>query len=370
MASAAVPVTPTSPVNPRLGGVPYTFSAPNSPLMNTRARPAGAGPAAATANAPTFKAPAHKHAHHLHSIPPREKSTRTLILDYILWVHTRTRLQQARAELGMVVNGDTASDFGGSPESVISVMEIEKELTMEDEEDGSDGEDVLKIKFGAKDQERNTRSPVEDQHEERQNLPLAHILRLRADGAEKVLIAMLDQPPEVQPPYSDDDVAPRTPPAIHGDGEHYFPNGVRLRLCLGTLVNDLFARDTALSLSPRSSNTPAYQARNAQTPSSTPHVKPDTNTNKSNPTSLALPSSALAGKGRADEMLENGLPACLLLLATISSFSFDTDRNVGSVPSLPSFSSFTRTRNNSTTDTLPPIVSPGTSSQVSKTEFK
>ena len=234
---------------------------------------------------------------------------------------------------------------------------------MGDEEEGSDGEDVLQIKFGAKDQERNTRSPVEDQHEERQNLPLAHILRLRADGVEKVLIAMLDQPPEVQPPYSDDDIAPRTAPAIHGDGEHYFPNGVRLRLCLGTLANDLFARDTALPLSPRSSNTPAYLARNAQTPSSTPHVKPDTDTNKSNPTSLALPSSTLAGKGRADEILESGLPACLMSLATISSFSFDTARNVGSAPSLPSFSSFARTSGNSTTDILPPIVSSGATPQ-------
>jgi hypothetical protein len=36
---------------------------------------------------PAFRAPAHKHAHHLHSIPPREKSTRTLIVDHMLWVH-------------------------------------------------------------------------------------------------------------------------------------------------------------------------------------------------------------------------------------------------------------------------------------------
>lgn len=38
-------------------------------------------------NASRFKAPAHKHAHHLHSIPPKEKSTRTLIIDHLLWVH-------------------------------------------------------------------------------------------------------------------------------------------------------------------------------------------------------------------------------------------------------------------------------------------
>ena len=41
-----------------------------------------------TIGIPAFKPPAHKHAHHLHSIPPREKSTRTaLIIDHILWVH-------------------------------------------------------------------------------------------------------------------------------------------------------------------------------------------------------------------------------------------------------------------------------------------
>ncbi|KAF8871847.1 hypothetical protein CPB84DRAFT_1635481, partial [Gymnopilus junonius] len=41
---------------------------------------------------------ARKHAHHLHSIPPQEKSTRTLIIDYMLWVHGKTRFAQARAE--------------------------------------------------------------------------------------------------------------------------------------------------------------------------------------------------------------------------------------------------------------------------------
>jgi hypothetical protein len=34
-----------------------------------------------------FRVPGHKNAHHLHSIPLREKSTRTLIVDYMLRVH-------------------------------------------------------------------------------------------------------------------------------------------------------------------------------------------------------------------------------------------------------------------------------------------
>ncbi len=98
-----------------------------------------------------------------------------------------------------------------------------------------------------------------------QTVPLARTfkLRLHADGFEKVLIAMLDRPPEVQALYSDDD-APRTSPAIHSIGEHHFPNGVRLRLALSTLVNDLFARDTLMPLSPQSSNSPAFQTHLAQ----------------------------------------------------------------------------------------------------------
>ncbi|KAF8318050.1 uncharacterized protein EI90DRAFT_3084529 [Cantharellus anzutake] len=44
----------------------------------------------------TYKAPAHKHAHHLHSIPPKEKTVQTLILDHMLWLHSRTRFNQVR----------------------------------------------------------------------------------------------------------------------------------------------------------------------------------------------------------------------------------------------------------------------------------
>ncbi|KAI5120116.1 hypothetical protein M0805_002200 [Coniferiporia weirii] len=347
--------TPSSSAPP--GPASYTYSAPSSPQISTRPRPG--------ATAPTFKAPAHKHAHHLHSIPPREKSTRTLILDHLLWVHARTRLQQARAELGMSVNGEATSDIGESPASAVTAMDLDREATSAvsaDQDAMSDGEDVLNIKFGAKDHERNERSPAEDEHEAMQKLPLAHALRLRADGVEKVLIAMLDQPPEVQPPYSDED-GPRTPPAIHGVGEHFFPNGVRLRLFLSTLVNDLFARDIPTPLSPRSSNTPAYQARNAQTPSSTPQVAPVSNANRSTPTSISLPPPNPASRGyrRDDDSLENGLPSCLLPLAAIASFTLDSERHVVSGTSLPSFSSFTRSNANPTTDILPPIISPGTS---------
>ena len=52
----------------------------------------------------SFRAPAHKHAHHLHSIPPREKSTRTLIIDHMLWVHGGTFLSLFRERTIRLIN--------------------------------------------------------------------------------------------------------------------------------------------------------------------------------------------------------------------------------------------------------------------------
>jgi hypothetical protein len=90
-------------------------------------------PIPSTTPAPIFRAPAHKHAHHLHSIPPREKSTRTLIIDHLLWVHARTRFAQARAELAM-------TDRTGGPGSPNYAHRERPELWDEDEGVPSDSE--------------------------------------------------------------------------------------------------------------------------------------------------------------------------------------------------------------------------------------
>jgi hypothetical protein len=76
---------------------PYTHIFPtyrNAPTSNQQnvpststAPPANFSSPSTTLPQSSFRAPAHKHAHHLHSIPPREKSTRTLIIDHMLWVH-------------------------------------------------------------------------------------------------------------------------------------------------------------------------------------------------------------------------------------------------------------------------------------------
>ena len=184
------------------------------------------------ANGPsTFRAPAHRHAHHLHSIPPREKSTRTLIVDHMLSVHARTRFSQARAELGM-------TDRTGGPNSVNYAHRTRPERYEEDDEEGSEAEELTALK--ARTGDPNHPLNDEDDRFRRQDLSLARSLRLRAEGLEKVITSMLDQPPPIYVhPLSDDDV-PSKLPNIHD--LHRLPNGVRLRLALGTIVNDLFAR--------------------------------------------------------------------------------------------------------------------------------
>ncbi|KAI9000436.1 hypothetical protein BD414DRAFT_450729 [Trametes punicea] len=86
----------------------------------------------------------------------------------------------------------------------------------------------------------------EEERLEMQDLPLARSLRQRAESVEKVATAMLDQPPEVRPLHPDDMLDPPTSPSLHpqqtGQHQHTLPNGVRLRLALATVINDLFSR--------------------------------------------------------------------------------------------------------------------------------
>ncbi|CAK5268188.1 unnamed protein product [Mycena citricolor] len=193
-------------------------------------------------NGTGFRVPAHKHAHHLHSIPPREKSTRTLIVDHMLWVHGRTRFSQARAELGM-------TDRTGGPLSPHYAHRLRPETYEESEDMGSDGEDAVTLKARAGDPGR----PHNDDEDERlraQDLGLARGLRVRAEAVERVITSMLEQmPKEGEGRRVDEEedsgtppTSPRIFPSTQTPGPHVLPNGVRLRLLLGTMINDLFAR--------------------------------------------------------------------------------------------------------------------------------
>lgn len=70
----------------------------------------------------------------------------------------------------------------------------------------------------------------------RQDLAIAQSLSLRAEGHEKVDTSMLEQPPLIHP-IDDDDIttpaiSPKLKPSRH---PHTLPNGVRMRLPLGTI---------------------------------------------------------------------------------------------------------------------------------------
>ncbi|KAF8588221.1 hypothetical protein K439DRAFT_668773 [Ramaria rubella] len=266
-----------------------------------------------------FVAPAHPQSHHLHTLPPREKNTRTLILDHTAWRHGRTRFAQGRCELGMKVGlkgenkpvAGEASSLGsssshrrtgfyiGSTHDSTSSLRREPsdvELASSDEEDGepeprgSDGESVRALAYGRRSREKrklddNTGDMMDvdtdnelsmendsDVDHSEKTLPansrepsLAPSLAAQATGIEKVLYAMLAQPPS-SPPRS-----PSPPPyalhSSHANSQHYrpppssqrstapppkdparlLPNGLRLRLVLLALVNDLFERPPPLS---------------------------------------------------------------------------------------------------------------------------
>ncbi|KDQ08733.1 hypothetical protein BOTBODRAFT_561410 [Botryobasidium botryosum FD-172 SS1] len=202
---------------PYLATAPAYILIPSSPeLPPSMAADGPSFPLASPASYPrphpafTFQAPAHKHAHHLHSIPPREKSTRTLILDHFLWQHCHARFSQARAELGL--HHHEANEAADSDSLQGGVEQLGYGLSAYNRRRrGVVGEDALRVRV---------------------DLVTASKLRAKAEGLEKVLSAMLDQPPQDASPFYDPTAS--TPPSL--------PNGVRLRIALASLLNDLFAR--------------------------------------------------------------------------------------------------------------------------------
>lgn len=162
----------------------------------------------------------------------------------MIWVHARTRFAQARAELGM-------TDRTGGPSSSNYAHRERPENYEEDDEVASDGEDASILNArdsGSKHMHNNN----ENNRISSQDLVLARSLRLRAEGLEKVVTSMLDQPPPVHPHFDNDPPTPppspkRQPILLHHNHHnpvhpHTLPNGVRVRLALATIINDLFAR--------------------------------------------------------------------------------------------------------------------------------
>ena len=140
------------------------------------------------------------------------------------------------------------TDHTGGPSAPNYVHRERPENYEEDEELSSDGEDVHML--DARDGDINNAD--EDNRISCQDLVLARTLRLRAEALEKVVTGMLDQPPLVHPHFDGDSVTPPTSPkrpqVLHLPNQqdplhpHTLPNGVRVRITLGTIINDLFAR--------------------------------------------------------------------------------------------------------------------------------
>ena len=167
------------------------------------------------------------------------------------------------------------TDRTGGPTSSTYIHRQRPENYEEEDDVGSEGEDVVRLKARAGDPHNED----EDERLRSQDLVLARNLRLRAESLEKVITSMLDQPPTVHPIHDEDILTCPTSPKLHPSNQrepphpHTLPNGVRLRLALGTVINDLFARQAP---------TPPYRPQHRTTSQSEPSTSsgnPSTNSN-------------------------------------------------------------------------------------------
>lgn len=226
----------------------------------------------------------------------------------MLWVHARTRFAQARAELGM-------TDRTGGPSSFNYAYRERPEQYEEDEEVVSDGEDASVLEA----REGGTRHDDEEERKHRQDLDLAASLRLRAISLEKVVTSMLEQPPPVQHLVLDND--PLTPTNSPKRGSknhpHTLPNGVRLRLSLGTVINDLFSRQPPISPYRHHHHPPPIIVSTNSDQHSSESVSPSTspvphNASPDPSISTSVISSSCSGKPTGK------LPPSLALLSSVS----------------------------------------------------
>ncbi|KIJ52413.1 hypothetical protein M422DRAFT_243198 [Sphaerobolus stellatus SS14] len=337
-------------------GHPYARPQPSIAPMSTSAA-ATTQVADATVQPPKqFVVPAHPQSHHLHSLPPREKTTRTLILDHTAWRQGRTRFAQGRCELGMTVrfknpegsaeksevevgkrpafvigtSSKKLSDFGAPPEIELASSDDEAES---EANDGAEMERIRDLAYGKKfrhkrrearkqarlgnadSDEESSSSMSEDDSEDEPPMFVptddavhAPALAARAAGMERVLHSMLVQRPSSPPrspsppPYAVQGVTTQSAQRLESSS-NMLPNGLRLRLSLASLTNDLFERQ-----SPFGKVEPSDESKQASPASSAPG------------TPLPPPS-----------IPSNAPPLGLAALAQVSSQPFYTP------PTLPSF---------------------------------
>ncbi|KAG9104356.1 hypothetical protein FRC06_003402 [Ceratobasidium sp. 370] len=201
----------------------------------------------------TYVPPAHPHSHHLHSIPPRDKSTRTLILDHLLWMHARARFGAARGELGVGTRPHL-----DAKDACLETLEDHGVMGLGLFEEGLD-----KLSYSSRAQPPPVDADPDALTLGPPDLALAAAYRAKATGLEKVLTAMLDQAPQPDPSPGDDMVidsglstSPSSSRSVIPSVSQKLPNSVRLRLALSLLVNELFSPEPEPATPAQSATTP------------------------------------------------------------------------------------------------------------------
>ncbi|KAF8754124.1 hypothetical protein RHS01_06206 [Rhizoctonia solani] len=153
--------------------------------------------------------------------PPRDKSTRTLILDHLLWMHARARFGAARGELGVGTRPHLESK-----DACLETLEDHGVMGLGLFEEGLD-----KLSY-----------------------PDVKLIEPDPD----VLTAMLDQTPAPDPiPSDEDDMLVDSASSTSVASSQKLPNSVRLRLALSLLVNELFSPEPEPASAPTQQAPPA-----------------------------------------------------------------------------------------------------------------
>ena len=105
-------------------------------------------------------------------------------------------------------------------------------MTSEGDQDDVDGREIRSRSRGLEHVNDHDKGKGPEM-KSRQDLPYARRLRQRVESLENVVTSMLEQPRDIPFPH-DEPIAPR---------KQILPNGVRFRLTLSTIINDLFARN-------------------------------------------------------------------------------------------------------------------------------
>ena len=188
MAHTSTPfiVLPTNPPNSTKNASTFAHFAPSFPLSIPPKSDHHSDVPAVTAAARV----AHTNAHHLHSIPPAHKSTKTMILDHLLYLHAQARLTQVCAELGIAALDRDTQESNATCEQLCQALcygspTLPAPLKLKGTQDGSQ----------------------------------ARAWMARANGLEKVIGAMMGNAASAAP----------------------LPESVRFRIALGMLVDDIVA---------------------------------------------------------------------------------------------------------------------------------